>query len=134
MKKTNPFDIAIMLMYSDGKERKKEDVEIGNEFFTNRILNHQPDTVLWSIELNKYIGRLPYWAIKKLFNIGVYKKSGKPWLRYPKRKGKLKDKILRKKICKYFCVNEYHANQIIHLLKNIDNEKPERYFGLKKGE
>ena len=130
MKKTNPFDNVIKLMTS-GKD--KEDVDIDNEFFVNRILSYQPDTVLWSIELNKYIGRLPYWAIKKLFNIGVYKKSSKPWLRYPKKKGKLKDKLLRKKICKHFYVNEYHANQIIHLLENMD-EKPEKYFGLKKGE
>lgn len=127
MKKTSPFENVIKLMTS------KEDVDVYNEFFINRILSHQPDTVLWSIELNKYIGRLPYWATKKLFNIGVHRKSSKPWLRYPKGRRKLKDKLLRKKICRHFCVNEHHANQIIELLKNI-GEKPERRFGLKKGE
>lgn len=127
MKKINPFNNVIKLMTSSS------DVDIDNEFFINKILSYQPDTVLWSIELNNYIGRLPYWAIKKLFNVGIYRKSSKPWLRYPKRKEKLKDKLLREKICKYFCVNEYHSNQIIHLLNNL-GEKPERYFGLKKGE
>ena len=127
MKKINPFNNVIELLTS------KNDVDIDNEFMVNKILSYQPDTVLWAIEINKYIGKIPYWAIKRLFNIGVHKKPSKPWLRYPKKKVKLKDKLLRKKICIHFCVNEYHANQIIDLLKNI-GKKPERYFGLRKGE
>jgi len=128
MKKISPFSEVIKLITS------KEEIEVNNEFIVNRILSFQPSNVLWSIELNKYIGRIPRWASKRLLNIGVYKEVNSPWLIYPKKeKNKLKDILLQRKICKHFFVNRNHAKQIIELLRNL-GKKPEIFFGLKKGE
>ena len=126
MKKTNPFEEVLNLITS------KEDVEVDSPFFVNKILSYQPDSVLMAIEMNKYIGKIPKWLTDKLFNLGVKKRRGKPWLNYPK-KGVKKGNLLRSKICRHFCVNNYHADQIIELLRNY-GEEPEKFFGLKKGE
>jgi len=127
MKKKSPFDEVQNLITS------KEEVEILNTFFVNKILSYQADNILFSIDLNRYIGRIPKWATDKLFNLGIKKRRSKPWLNYPKKDKKVKEKILQMKVCRYYCVNAYHAKQIIELLRNY-GEEPEKFFGLKRGE
>ncbi|HUU89446.1 MAG TPA: hypothetical protein VMX17_17060 [Candidatus Glassbacteria bacterium] len=123
-KNKSPFETVIELFTS-------EDVEVSNPFLVNRILSYQPDTVLLAIEINKYMSRLPGWAIKAVFNIGIRKRRKRPYLNYPKSSKLNKNQILiRSKISKAFCANNTYADQIIKLIKK-QGEEPEKYFGLK---
>lgn len=124
--KNNPFDMASRLF-------TERDVGINNEFMINRILSFQPKTILLSIEINKFISRLPSWASKQLFNLGVQKQKRSPYLKYLKRGKKQSPKLLRK-ICHAFCCNEYHGKQIINIVREQKGKNPESYFGLKSGE
>jgi hypothetical protein len=121
----NPFENVTQLFTED-------DVDIDSPFMVNRILSFIPETCTLAIRINRYSTRLPKWAIKACLNLSIQKRRRRPYIHYPKR-GKVKNKILRAKIRQTFCVNDYHANQIIELLKNI-GEKPEQYYGLKEGE
>jgi hypothetical protein len=122
----NPFDIVGRLFTENNVDVNK------NEYMVNRILSFQPATILLSIGINKFVSRLPSWASKQLFNLGVQKQKRSPYLKYLKR-GKKQNPKLLKKICWAFCCNEYHANQIISIVRKM-NKLPEEYFGLKPGE
>lgn len=125
--KNNPFDVVARLF-------TEKDVEVSNEYMTNRILSFQPATILLSIELNKFISRLPSWASKQLFNFGVVQTQKRvPYLKYLKRKKKQNPKLLRK-ISQAFCCNEFHAQQIIAIVRKQKGKSPESYFGLRLGE
>lgn len=126
MTSKNPFDIVSELITEEKVEIKS------SQFMVNKILSYQPLTALTAIELNKYIGRLPYWAVDSLFNTTVPKRKRRPYLYYPKRE-KLKEKKLRSKIRKVFCVNDFHAKQILEILR-LKGHHPEKMFGLKEGE
>jgi len=124
-KKKSPFETVIELFIT-------EDAEVPNPFLVNRILSYQPDTVLLAIEINKYMSRLPGWAIKSIFNIGIRKRRKRPYLNYPQKARKINKNqlLLRNKISSTFCVNNNHADQIIQLLRAMGKE-PEKFFGLK---
>jgi hypothetical protein len=121
----NPFENVKQLF-------TEEDVEIDSPFMVNRIISFIPETCVTAIRLNRYSTYLPKWAITACFNLCIKKRKRNPWIHYPKR-GKSKDNKLRAKIRQVFCVNDYHAEQLIELLKKM-GEKPESYFGLKEGE
>lgn len=123
--KENPFDTATKLF-------TEKNVKIKAPYITNKILSYQPQTILLSIKLNKFIGYLPSWATNALFNMGVKKQGRRPYLQYIK-KTKEKDVKLLKKISQTFCCNTYHAKQIIDILRKM-GKRPESFFGLKKGE
>lgn len=125
MTSRNPFDIVKEII-------TEERTSVSNPFMVNRILSFQPLTALTAIEVNKYVGYIPDWAISDLFNLTVPHRRRVPYLKYPKR-GKVKDKKLIDKIRQALCVNELHARQVIELLRN-KGEQPERLFGLKEGE
>lgn len=124
--KISPFDTV-------GNLFTEKDVEIDNEYMINRILSFQPATILLSIDINKFISRLPSWASKQLFNFGVRKQKKNPYLRYLKRGKKQNPKLLRK-ISQVFCCNEFHAQQIISIIRGQKGKSPESYFGLRLGE
>lgn len=128
MKKETPFDTVYRLL----TENTKDHIEVANAYMINKILSYQSSTILLSININKYSGRLPSWAMTALFNIGVSKISNRPYLQYIKKNKKESPQLL-KKISQIFCCGEYHAEQIIKIVRAI-GKKPESYFGLKKGQ
>lgn len=122
---TNPFDNAKQLF-------QEEDVKVEAPFMVNRVLSFIPETCVTAIRLNRYSTYLPRWATNACFNLCVPKRKRAPWIRYAK-KAKVKEKKLKAKIRQAFCVNDYHAQQIIELYNKMD-ENPAGYFGLKAGE
>lgn len=98
----------------------------------NRILSFMPETCMKANEVNPYIGRLPDWAINPLLNLVMPKNTRRKYFNYIGKKKK-KDKKLINKIRQTFCVNEFHAKQIIETLR-VANKHPERFYGLKEGE
>lgn len=110
----------------------EDDAEITNPFMVNRILSFAPETCMQANDLNQHLSRLPKWAIRAFFNLAIPKNKRRRFFNYAK-KGKKANRKLTAKIMEAFCVNEYHAKQIIELLIR-ENEQPERFFGLKEGE
>jgi len=125
MKKINPFETVEKIFST-------KNVEVTNPFFVNKILSYQPDTVLLTVELNKYMSRMPSWALKAIFSIGIKKRRSRVYLNYPQKSKKIdkNQQLLKNKISSTFCVNENHANQIIRILRDI-GEQPEKFFGIK---
>jgi hypothetical protein len=121
----NPFENVKQLF-------QEEDVKIDSPFMATRILSFIPETCITAIRLNPYSTYLPRWAINACFNLCIPKRKRLPWFHYAKR-GTAKDKKLKAKIRQAFCVNDYHAKQIIELYNKMD-ENPASYFGLKEGE
>jgi len=121
----NPFDSVKQLF-------QEEDVEVESPFMANRILSFLPETCITAIRLNRYSTYLPRWAINACFNLCVPKRKRLPWFRYAKKSKGMNPKLTAK-IRQAFCVNEYHAKQIIELYNKMD-ENPASYFGLKEGE
>lgn len=121
----NPFDNVSQLFTEDN-------VKVNTPYMVNRILSFLPETCMLAIRMNRYTTRIPQWAIDACYNLSITKRRRRPYIRYPKRR-KVRDQKLQSKIQSTFNVNEFHAKQIIELLRNI-GEKPENFFGLKKGE
>lgn len=124
--KENPFTTATKLLTEKGI------TPIENGYMVNKILSYQPENLLISIKLNKFSTNLPSWATTALFNLCASKQRNQPYLQYIK-KTKEKDPQLLKKISQTFCCNAYHARQIIEIFRQM-GERPESFFGLKKGE
>lgn len=120
-----PFDNVKVLM-------EEECAEVENAFMVNRILSFAPECFLGAAAVNRHTGRLPYWAIRGLFNLAIPKNANRKYFKYAKRKRVIDQKLIGK-IRRAFCVNEYHAKQIIEVLRR-ENRQPERFFGLKEGE
>lgn len=121
---SNPFNETKDLLLG-------EKVVVSAPFMTNRILSFNPSTFILASDHNKVIGRIPKVWSDKIFQC-VPKYNRPPILRYARKK-KEQEPILVDKICQHFCVSKYHADQIIALLR-LQGEKPEKSFGLKKGE
>ncbi len=121
----NPFEEAREFL-------RTREADIKNFYMVNRLLSCMPETCLASHHVNRYIGYLPDWALQSLFRLS-FRRINNPYLRYPKKKKKSKDKKLRKKIRSAFIVNDAHADQIIKIFRAIDDE-PSKHFGLKEGE
>lgn len=121
---SNPYDEAKRLF-------TEEDVEIGSHWMVNRLLSFSPASIMFSIKINQASWKVPQKYLDALFNC-CPKAQRAPWLRYAKRKKEVEPKLVAA-ISKHFCVNKYHADQIIDLLR-LQGEKPETYFGLKEGE
>jgi len=109
----------------------EQDVEITQPYMVNRILSFAPEACLQTHELNRFVGRLPTWATDPLFNLVIPKNARRGFFRYARKKKKYEPKLIAK-ICETYCVNEYHAKQIIEVLRR-QNKKPESFYGLKKG-
>ena len=124
MGKSNPFEIVKKIFVEDK-------VKIQNHFFVNTLLSFIPDSLLWSIEVNKYLG-VPSWALDSLFVAGVKKRKTPPYKIPYIKKTTSKQTLLQEKISITFCTNPKHSQQIIDLLKKQGLE-PESFFGLKKG-
>lgn len=121
----NPFEEVKQLMAGD-------DAPVTNPYMVNRILSFAPECILQVNEVNQHLSRLPKWAITPLFHLAIPKTRQRKYFKYAKKK-KAGSKKLMAKVRQAFCVNEYHAKQIIEVLQR-ENEAPERFFGLKEGE
>jgi len=121
----NPFEQAKELFTN------REKVEIENSWMVNKILSFNPTTCLLSIQINEVMGKIPNNLVSELLNC-VPKSNRVPFLKFA-RKSKTVEPKLVESIGKKYCCSKYHARQIIDLLR-LQDEKPERYFGLKKGE
>ena len=124
MAKPNPFD-TVKKLFTDNK------VKIDNHFFVNILLSHIPESLLWSIEINKYLG-LPSWALDSFFVAGIRKRKNPPYKIPYIKKTTQKQTLLQEKISNTFCTNNKHSQQIIDLLRK-QLLLPESFFGLKKG-
>lgn len=126
MQENNPFSVAKKIFV-------KDKVAIQNPFFMNTILSFIPVSLLWSIEVNKYMFRVPTWALNDLISVGIKKRKVPPFRIPYIKKDSNKKSILQEKINNAFCANEIYTKQIIELIKK-QGLKPESFFGLKKGE
>jgi uncharacterized protein YajQ (UPF0234 family) len=122
----NPFEEAQRVVTTQWLE------EVQSPYMTTRILSSSPDTFVAAAMINQSVSRLPKQEVAALFNLVVPKSNRKPFFHYPK-KGKAKGKKFLQKVCTTFGVNQYHARQIIEILRQ-HNPKPESLFGLKKDE
>ena len=123
----NPFFAEVKQLLSE------KHAEIKYPFMVNRILSFTPEACMKANEVNPYVGRLPDWAINPLLNLVIPKNNRRTFFNYIGKKKKKKDKKLTNKIRQTFCVNEFHAKQIIEILRAA-NKHPERFYGLKEGE
>jgi len=124
--KNNPFDSAKQIFV-------KDKVKVQNHFFVNTILSFIPESLLWSIEVNKYMSKIPVWALNGLMSAGIKKKKSPPYRIPYIKKDSQKKSVLQEKINVTFCANQIYTKQIIELIKK-QGLKPESFFGLKKGE
>ena len=107
--------------------------EIKNPYLINRMLSSIPKTVLLSIRVNRYIGKIPNWAIKAIYINCIKKRKSLPSnpKHYWKRKG-VEPKLIQK-ISKQLHCSERHAIETIEMLRKL-KIKPEQYFGLNRGD
>jgi len=106
--------------------------KIKSPYMVNRFLSFTSYMVL-SIKMNKYIGRIPEWAIRAVYLANIKKrKGGAPYIPYQGR-GKKTEKKLVEKVSQALCCSERHSKETIQLLRKL-KYKPEQFFGLKKGE
>lgn len=123
----NPFD-EVKALFS----KEFGYLEVIRPFMVIKILSFLPSTFILAKDINERLNGMPNWLVNPILNVGVPKRKKKVYLSFPKRtkKGDVK---LRQKVAETFCTSPYHTNQIIDLLR-LQDEKPEEYFGLKKGE
>lgn len=107
--------------------------KLKNPYRINRMLSGIPKTILLSIRVNQYIGKIPNWAIRSIYLHGIKKRKSLP--SSPKHYWKKKEvePKLMQKVGTHLCCSERHAKETIELLRKL-KKKPEQYFGLKKGE
>jgi hypothetical protein len=110
-----------------------QDIEVKNIFMLNRLLSFVKDTFLLTIEVNRYQGKIPHWAIVSIFKHSIKPRRSAPYIKYAFNKSKKRDTILVQKLSSHLCCSESHARQTIELLKKI-GKNPESYFGLREGE
>ncbi|KYK24177.1 hypothetical protein AYK24_06615 [Thermoplasmatales archaeon SG8-52-4] len=110
---------------------KKVDT-ISNPYMLNRFLSFYPKTFLFVSELNRFMARLPKWAIVAMYNYGFKKLGRAPYINYAKVTKRTEPKLVDKVANALNC-NERHARETIDLLRKMGH-KPEQFFGLKKGE
>lgn len=122
----NPFDEVKALFSKDIGF-----IDVIRPFMVNKILSFQGLTCPLAIKINEKMNGMPKYLFNMIVNCGIPKRK-KIYLNFPKRMKK-EDVKLREKISETFCTSPYHSNQIIDILRRMD-EKPEKYFGLKEGE
>lgn len=107
--------------------------KLNNPYLINRMLSSIPKTILLSIRVNHYIGKIPNWAIKAIYINCIKKRKSLPSSPKHYWKKKAVEPKLVQKIEAHLCCSKRHAIETIGLLRKL-KLKPERYFGLKKGE
>lgn len=120
----SPFEEAKALLTG-------EKVTTSAPFMVNRILSFTPMSFIHALEHNRVMGRIPKAWSDLIFQCVPTTKRA-PYLKYAKKKKEKEPKLVQK-VCDHFCVNKYHADQIIDILRR-QGESPEALFGLKKGE
>lgn len=108
----------------------QEKFNITSPYMINKLLSFIPETILISVETNRYIG-LPKWAVNGLLN-SIPKRKNIPFINFIKFKKRESNK-LEQKISTALCCSNAHAIQTIELLRKM-GYKPEQAFGLKEGE
>ena len=105
-----------------------------NPYMVNRLLSFLPQTFVLSTLTNRYIGKIPRWAIYSIYKncVPKYRGSGAPNLYYEGKKKK-KEVILTQKVANHLCCSTKHAEETIATMRKCGH-KPEEFFGLKKGE
>lgn len=105
--------------------------KIKDPYMVNRFLSFSEYAVL-SFKVNKYVGRIPEWALRSVYLHNIKQQRRQPFIPYL---GKLKSKKtqLIKKIAQSLCCSERHAEETIMVLRKL-KYKPEQFFGLRKGE
>lgn len=108
------------------------DFELSNPYMINRLLSFLPETFTLSATTNRYLSRIPVWALKAIYKNCVRKRRADPWLYYERAKKK-EEPLLTQKVATELCCSTLHAQQTIKVLRKWGH-KPETFFGLKKGE
>jgi len=121
----NPWDEAKRVVTDRGK------LDIKSPWMVNKILSFSPVTLMDAINLNEVMGKLRPEHINLIFEC-FPKRNKAPFFRNIRKEKEAEPKLVEK-ICKHYCVNKYHADQIIDLLRE-QGEHPESHFGLKEGE
>lgn len=106
-------------------------VELSSPYMINRLLSFSAEGFPIAKECNKFIGRIPNKLLLLIYKESINSKKA-PFVKYAKVP-KLKEPKLIKNVCKTFCCNNYHAEQIIQIYR-LMKIKPEKLFGLKIGE
>jgi len=122
---SNPFEETIRVL--DGNP-----APVKNLYMVNKILSFLPLTAIMSIKLNSILNGAHPDLIQKMFRCFPRKRSRYLRLNYARKKKELEPKLVER-VCRQFCVNKYHADQIIDLYR-LYGQEPEKFFGLKKGE
>lgn len=122
----NPFD-EVKALFS----KEFGNISIARPYMVTKILSFLPVTFPLAMKINEQANGMPKYLYDMIVNMGVPKRS-KVFLKFAK-KIKKEDIKLQEKISETFCTSPYHSKQIIEILRR-NGEKPEEYFGLKKGE
>lgn len=111
-----------------------KDFTLKNPYMVNRLLSFIPETFELATLTNRYIGKVPKWAIYAIYKncVPKYKGSDAPDLYYEGAK-KAAEPLLTQKVATELCCSTLHARQTIQMLRKWGH-KPEQFFGLKKGE
>ena len=107
----NPFEETKKLITTDWLE------EIKSPYMVNRILSTSPDTFVAAVKINTAIQGMSRKDAPPLFNLIIPKNNYAPFFHYPTKEKKKNQKLLQK-ISEIFCVNHYHAKQIILIYKH----------------
>lgn len=121
----NPFDEAKAIYTGEA-------TELNHRFMVNKILSYMPEVFLTTAEINKWVYRIPSWAILGVYNACIKHRKSTSYIPYEKAV-KLESPVLTNKISTHLCCSTDHAVQTIALLK-LEGHKPESLFGLKEGE
>lgn len=105
--------------------------KIKSPYMANRLLSFSRYMTL-SFKVNKYIGRIPEWALRSVYLNNIKKQKRQPYIPY-KGRNKKTDKKLVQKVSQSLSCSERHSQETIQLLRKL-KYKPEQFFGLKKGE
>lgn len=107
--------------------------KLKNPYLVNRMLSSIPKTILLSIHVNHYIGKIPNWAIKAIYINCIKKRKSLPSSPKHYWKKKVVEPKLIQKVGTHLCCSQRHAEETVELLRRL-KIKPEKYFGLKRGE
>ncbi len=108
------------------------DFKLSSPYMINRLLSFVPETFVLSANVNRYLGRLPDWALKSIYYNCIPKRRAAPFINYAKTP-KHTDQRLVEKIEGALCCSTFHAQQVLKILQ-LYGHKPHEFFGLKKGE
>lgn len=112
------------------EEKIDSSVNFKEGFMVNRFLSMVPEGFIAASESNKYLSRLPEWAVNSFLFHSIEKRKNAPWINFIKAestRGKLLDKI-----SKHFNCSAKTALQIKAIFEK-QGVDPYSIYGMKKG-